>query len=132
MQDEIFHATKEKPAIWDPISAIPKLSVQSQDSFREQQFALEIGIRAVDNYLRTFGSRRVTKGVLYNGAPGAGKTCILQTVGLYAMFVGLRVMSTALMAARARTLGGINLHQLFRWDRRHNGNLFRMAQVCAI
>lgn len=131
-REDIFHATKEDPATWDPLTAIPKLSVQSPDSFQEQQFAIGIGKRAVDNYLRTFGSKQVTKGVLFNGAPGAGKTYILQTVGLYAMSMGLRVMSTALMAARARTLGGLNIHQLFRWDQRRNGNLFRLAQVCAI
>jgi hypothetical protein len=131
-REDIYFATKEKPAEWDPLTAIPKLSVQSPESFQEQQFALGIGKRAVNNYLRTFGSKQVTKGVLFNGAPGAGKTYILQTVGLYAMSMGLRVMSTALMAARARTLGGVNIHQLFQWDQRRNGNLFRLAQVCAI
>ena len=67
--------------------------------------------------------------ILYNGAPGAGKTFILQTVGLYAMCVGLRVMSTALMAARAHTLGAITLHQLFRGDRRRNGIIQWMAKM---
>lgn len=130
--DDVFHATKEKPVIWNPLEAIPKLAVQSDDSFQEQQFALGIGKRAVDSYLSTFGCNTVTKGVLFNGAPGAGKTYLLQTVGLYAMSMGLRVMTTALMATRARTLGGLNIHQLFKWDRRNNGNLFRLSQVMTV
>ena len=122
--NDVLRATKEKPVSWDPLVAIPKLDVQSEESFLEQQYALGIGKRAVDHYLQSLGSKKITKGTLFNGAPGAGKTYLLQTVGLYAMCMGLRVMTTALMAVRARSLGGINLHQLFRWDGRNNGNLF--------
>ena len=127
--NDVLRATKEKPVSWDPLVAIPKLDVQSEESFLEQQYALGIGKWAVDHYLQSLGSKKITKGTLFNGAPGAGKTYLLQTVGLYAMCMGLRVMTTALMAVRARSLGGINLHQLFRMDGRNNGNLFRLAQV---
>ena len=87
--NDVLRATKEKPVSWDPLVAIPKLDVQSEESFLEQQYALGIGKRAVDHYLQSLGSKKITKGTLFNGAPGAGKTYLLQTVGLYAMCMGL-------------------------------------------
>jgi len=57
---------------------------------------------------------------------------MVQTVDLYDMCVSVRVMSTALMTASAHSVGGINLHQLFQWDRRHDRNFFSVAQVCDI
>ena len=128
-EDDVFNATKENPVLWNPLEAIPKLDIQSEESYKEQRFALGLGKRTIDHYLQCFGTKRITKGVLFNGAPGAGKTYLLQTVGFYGMCQGLRVMTTALMAVRARTLGGMNLHRLLKWDRRHGANLFRLAQV---
>jgi hypothetical protein len=46
--DDVFHATKENPVNWNPLEAIPKPAVQSDDSYEEQQFALGIGKRAID------------------------------------------------------------------------------------
>ena len=93
--EAIYNATKEVPCKWNPLNDIQRLDVQSDESYKEQQFGLGLGTRAVDAYLNNFGSRKMTKGVLFSGAPGAGKTFLLQTVGLYAMSCGLRVMSAA-------------------------------------
>ena len=127
----ILNATKTEPYEWNPLDVFSKSDCQSQDSYDEQQFAMEIGKRAVDHYCAAFLKKRVTKGVLNNGAPGAGKTFVLQCMGLYAMSQGLKVMTSSLMAIRSSDLGGIYLHQLFKFPVNRSVNLFRYAEVCA-
>ena len=115
---------------WNPVESIKQTAEQSIDSFKEQQLALSMGVRAVDNYSRQFGDNKTyTKGVLINGAPGAGKTFVSQITGLYAMSQGLRVLSSSLMAKRVNALGGYNLHRLFGWIVGSKENLFREAEV---
>ena len=129
--EEVLYATKERPIEWNPLEVIKKSPNQSDESYEEQQFALEVGIRSIKQYTMVFGGDRcLPRGVLNNGAPGAGKTFVLQCLGYYAMSLGLNVMTTSYMAVRARDLGGIHLHNLFKWRRSQKGNIFRMAEVC--
>lgn len=127
-KDSVMNANRLQGVEWDPLS-IPKFSEQSEDSYSEQRMALSFGVKAVDRYCQQFGSTGHTKGILNNGAPGAGKTFVLQAQGLYAMTKGLRVMSTSLMAVRSNAIGGYHLHRLFQWEVGKNANLFRLAEV---
>ena len=128
-EEEVVNALKLKRHNWDPLNVFLRSSEQSEESYREQQFALRVGINAVKSYSKQFENVNYTKGVLNNGAPGAGKTFVLQAVGLYAMTQGLRVMSSSLMAVRANALGGYHLHRLFQLEIGRKGNLFRLAEV---
>jgi len=83
----------------------------------------------VNSYSHVFGNQNVPRGVLTNGAPGAGKTFVLQAQGLYGMSMGLRVMSTSLMAVRSIALGGIHLHRLLKFEIGKSTDLFRLAEV---
>jgi hypothetical protein len=126
---EVFRAaTKSNPVSWTPLN-LDKLPRQSTESYQEQKFAIRLGVESVNDFLDALGSNRLAKGVLYNGAPGAGKTFVLQCVGMYAIGLGLNVMSSSLMGIRAVELGGLNLHQLVKFPRKKGANLFRMAQV---
>jgi hypothetical protein len=127
---EILEASKFKPyEHWDPLTNIKKFSEQSEESFKEQKLALTMGVNAVNNYCQQFGPTTYTRGLLVNGAPGAGKTHVEEAIGLYGMSQGLRVMSSSLMAVRATALGGYHLHRLFQWEVGKRGNLFRLAEV---
>lgn len=126
---DVFRAaTKSNPVSWTPLN-LDKLPRQSTESYQEQKFAIRLGVESVNDFLDALGSNRLAKGVLYNGAPGAGKTFVLQCVGMYAIGLGLNVMSSSLMGIRAVELGGLNLHQLVKFPRKKGANLFRMAQV---
>jgi len=97
---------------WDPLDdlTLPQGQEQSDASYAEQRLALRLGKKAVDRYCAQFRNGIHTKGILNNGAPGAGKTFVLQAQGLYAMCKGLRVMSSSLMAVRSNAIGGYHLH----------------------
>lgn len=126
--EESLRASKDDPFRWHPVETMTRSDGQSEDSFTEQKFALDIAVRAIDRYKFGFGGNSMTKGVLNNGAPGAGKTFILQIAALYAKTQGLNFICTSLCAHRSKTLGGINMHQLFQIPV-NNGNIFRKAQV---
>jgi len=127
-KEKVMKATKLGPVEWDPMT-MPKTLEQSEESYTEQRLALSLGVNAVNRYSKQFGDMSYTKGVLNNGAPGSGKTFVLQAQGLYGMSQGLRVMSTSLMAVRATAIGGYHLHRLFQWEVGKNANLFRLAEV---
>ena len=131
-KEQVLNATKVNNVEWDPMSIKQFEGHQSDDSYAEQKMALTVGVNAVNKYCKQFCNRDYTKGILTNGAPGAGKTFVLQAQGLYAMTRGLRVMSTSLMAIRAIAIGGYHLHRLFQWEVGKNANLFRLAEVSVV
>lgn len=131
-KEQVLKATKADVFEWDPLSIKKFEGHQSEESYEEQRMALTVGVNAVNKYCKQFCNSNYTKGILTNGAPGAGKTFILQAQGLYAMTRGLRVMSTSLMAIRAIAIGGYHLHRLFQWEVGKNANLFRLAEVSLV
>ena len=126
--NDILAATKARPVKWDIKNGIKRCEHQSELSFTEQQFALALMVRTIDRYKECY-HQSITKGVLNNGAPGAGKTFLIQCALLYGMCEGLRCITTSLMALRSKVLGGINMHQLFKLTGNKSGNLYRLAQV---
>jgi hypothetical protein len=130
-KEEFAKAVISKPLNWSP-EQIERLPIQSQESYEEQQLAMNLGINAVKQYMNSEGSDRAVKNVLINGSPGAGKTFVLQCIGLYAISMGLKVMSTSFMAVRASEIGGLNIHQLFKLNRKRKGSLFRLAEVSSM
>lgn len=131
-EEEVMKATKNQPIQWDPLQVLKQTTSQNEESYKEQQFALSLGKAAVHSYMQAFGQTKMTKGILNNGAPGAGKTWVLQTVGFYGMTQGMKVMSSSLMAIRAGALGGCYLHNLFKFPVNRSGNLFRYAEVSSL
>jgi hypothetical protein len=127
-KEEFAKAVILKPLNWSP-EHIERLPIQSQESYEEQQLAMNLGINAVKQYMNSEGSDRAVKKVLINGSPGAGKTFVLQCIGLYAISMGLKVMSMSFMAVRASEIGRLNIHQLFKLSRKRKGSLFRLAEV---
>lgn len=133
-QEAVMKATKSRPVLWtDPDETFTRTPQQSVESHKEQQVALKLGVNKVRSYSRQHSENMgYTKGLLVNGAPGAGKTFIEQAVALYAMSQGLRVMSSSLMAVRSNAIGGYHLHRLFQWEVNKSANLFRLAEVSGV
>lgn len=126
--NEFLQGSLSKGVRWMPTN-IPKKKHQSDKSYEEQQFACKLGVGVVNDYICSLGRKTAAKGMLINGTPGAGKTFVLQSIGLYAIGQGLNVMSTSFMAVRAVEVGGLNLHQLFKMSRKTKGNLFYLSEV---
>ena len=112
-RQDIIAASRYFPHVWDPVSTLVLADGQSQASYDEQQLALRTFKYTLDKYRAVDGELTYTKNVIVHGAPGAGKSYLGQCTVLYALSLGLRVITTALMGARASCLGGVHLHRLF-------------------
>ncbi|CAG0890579.1 unnamed protein product [Cyprideis torosa] len=104
----------KEATIQDPLQWIPQLTRapgQSEDSVREQESAMNLGIAAVVKYLdpATTG----VKHVLFTGPPGAGKSKLTEVLTLFAISKGLTVVVTSLASERSRSCGGRHIHLLF-------------------
>ena len=127
---DFMNATKLDPMRdFCPLREIPQFEDQSILSYREQRASVSLGVKAVNQYCRQFGDLTRTKNLLTTGIPGAGKTHVLLTQGLYAISQGLKVMATSLMAVRSLALGGIHMHKLFALEVGKYTNPFKLADL---
>ncbi|KAL7538852.1 hypothetical protein ACHAXR_012264, partial [Thalassiosira sp. AJA248-18] len=130
-EDQVLASTKDNPVNWDPIQQFNRYEGQTVESFQEQKKAVEIATRSLQKYATQFGPETTTfnKGNIVHGAPGSGKSHIILYISLYAMSLGLRVMTTALMGVRANALGGVHIHRLFGMMPKKSGNPYRLAEL---
>ena len=70
--DEITNATKEEPIDWDPVASHTQNAIQSEESYREQHYAITWTARAIDRYCSLSSSDLNTKNVGIRGFPGGG------------------------------------------------------------
>ena len=128
--EDLINATTDNPIDWDPISSFTKSDSQSDESFREQQFAIKICVNAIYSYLDIM-NKSFTKNVIIAGFPGIGKTFTLMYVCLFVRSQGLAVISTVMMSHRAIQLGGWHWHKLLciPVDRSNNMSVYRMTEL---
>ena len=138
LEEHLSNATRENQVNWDAYDAFEKTPNQSNESFDEQQQAIRYGTTAIDQYLDVFGhGAYFLKSKIFEGAPGAGKSFCMMYIVAYALAKGLRLVTTALQANRALSLGGTHIHHLFAIDvfNKSNAggdnNCHRMAE-CAL
>ena len=114
-QDEILQAHRHLPLDWNPLENLQQYEHQTNESFAEQEYAIEVFVKQIQKYRDISGNSGMTytKNNVVYGAPGTGKSFIGQYTVLYALSQGLNIISTALMGVRANTLGGIHLHKIF-------------------
>lgn len=77
---------------------------QSEESVLEQQEIFNTITESLHDY--SLASATLTKSLLLNGPPGAGKTFVTALSCLVALSMGLNCITTALMSERAVSLGG--------------------------
>ena len=123
--DVIAACTKRDPL--DPPLEFSKATIQSQESYDEQQEALGTATAKLQRYLHA--SRTLVKSYCIVGGPGVGKTALLRLIMLKAMSLGLSVMLTTLMSERAFQLGGVHLHKFLRLPVRDKGTVQRIAEL---
>lgn len=121
----IAACSKNQPL--DPPLTFAKATVQSQESYDEQQAALSIATDKMNKYLSA--STTLVKSFCIVGGPGVGKTALLRLMLLKAMSLGLNVMLTTLMSERAFQLGGIHLHKFLLLPVRDKGTVQRIAEL---
>ena len=128
--DVLMETTLENQVNWDPVSNFQQSELQSNDSYREQLFAIKNCVKSIDDYMNVMKST-YTKNVMIVGFPGGGKTFIMMYVLIYAISKGLCIISVAMMAHRACQLGGWHWHKLLRVpvDRGNNMSVHRMIEV---
>ena len=89
-----------------PIASFSRSPSQSEESFQEQEMALNNVTLTIDNYLDALRQNTFVKCRVITGAPGSGKSFLLNYACIYAISKGLSVGITALMAQRVVHLGG--------------------------
>ena len=91
---------------------ISKGQHQPQASY-EEQLGFTNSLKDMLFSYKNPSSGTATKGMIIVGGPGVGKTTMLQWGGMLSYLCGLRVALTAVMAERARQLGGMHIALLF-------------------
>ncbi len=108
-KEDVLEAERSNPLPWD--YTLKRGQNQPEQSYTEQKQCIQVLKQNVDLYVWHVSACVPNMGIV--GGPGCGKTFIALSCLLYSMSGGLMVMSTALLANRARSLGGRHLHELF-------------------
>lgn len=118
---------------WDAVASFCKSNNQSNESYKEQQLAIQTTIDSIDSYRQFQTQSSYTKNMGVRGSPGGGKTWCMMYYMLYAISKGLIVTTTALQCSRALHLGGIHIHQLFLVPTEDNiPSLYRRAELAVL
>ncbi|KAF4714116.1 hypothetical protein FOZ62_022488, partial [Perkinsus olseni] len=107
--DDLVNATLQDPLPWVPV--LQQGATQSAESFQEQQAALQMGIRAIDEFRS--GQLAFVRAPILLGPPGSGKSFITAHWGAYALAKGLNTIVTSVASERAAALGGEHIHLVF-------------------
>nr|XP_039258626.1 uncharacterized protein LOC120335208 [Styela clava] len=119
--EDVFHANLAEPINhWIPLfsesavaSLMPRSDLQTDESYSEQVMTLEIALNAIKAYMNPEPVSSSSKFPCIVGPPGAGKTFLIQLIAFIALSLGFRVTLLSLTSERARSLGGIHIHQMF-------------------
>lgn len=95
---------------WDPTGRYRP--GQSEESKKEQRLVLMMGMERIDRLQNS--TVNYLNGIVIVGPPGCGKTFVANLLVTYALTRQHLVMVTALTAQRAREMGGVHLHALFK------------------
>ena len=120
--------TRQQPHDWN--GSFQRYAQQTLLSYEEQCIVQQHMKQQLDHYLAA--SLTQTKCFCIAGSPGCGKTFLLLLGAMYALSKGLKVATTALMAERALSLGGVHLHKLFRIPVNQNGTVQRLAEQAVV
>eukprot|EP00957_Ditylum_brightwellii_P200747 15303310-Ditylum_brightwellii.AAC.1 len=113
MQEEPANAPKENRLCWDCLENFSQMEEQPNESYEKQQVTIKTCKDAIDSYANMFKQDTYTKCIGIRGSPGSGKTYCGQYILLYDISIGLNVLATALLAARANYLGGKDWRHIF-------------------
>ena len=117
-ETDMLKASKDQVVKWNVADVFKKTSNQSKASYEEQRLAISLLKYTVDSYINVFANEnKYTKSVIVCGVAGSGKSFLVELIVCYAISRGLNVGVTALMAKRAQALGGLHIHQMFKFNK---------------
>ena len=125
--DDILSATKENPLNWDPSTALVRGQMQSEESCKDQMRGIKMCVNGIKSYLDIIRPY-FPRSIVFEGAPGTGKSFCIMVLCAYCLSIGLKVMTTAVQATRALCIGGMHMHKLFAYPAKKSGNFFRLAE----
>ena len=120
--------TREEPLDWDASECYVQSEGQPDESFKEQQLAIEVCQEAIDRYCDPTNIHFI-KNITIRGFAGCGKSWLMQYMATYAMSKGLNCLTTALMARRSNFLGGKHIHHVFCLPVEKGLTAHRMAEL---
>ena len=119
---------RQQPHPWN--GSFQRFPLQSAASYHEQCQAQQHMSNQIDHYLS--GPLTQTKSLCIAGSPGCGKTYLMLLGAMYGLSKGLTVTTTALMAERALSLGGVHLHKLFHIPVNQHVTVQRLAEEAVV
>jgi hypothetical protein len=131
-REEVEGVTCYNHCDWNPTEMIAQYDQQSDESYQEQVFAINVFKSTINKYIHPpfidATSMTHTKGVIIHGGPGTGKTYIAKLAVLYAICSGMKIISTFILGIRASDFGGTHLHSLFCWTpQKHESTPYKTA-----
>ena len=94
--DELFNDTTNEPLYWDPVVNFRKTHKQTDDSYEEQLFVINVYVESINLYLDVMNTRLV-KNIVIAGFPGGGKTFVMMYIVIYVCSKGLTVIKASMM-----------------------------------
>ncbi len=130
MPDEhiIAGSTKHQP-LYPPL-VFTRVTIQSIQSYNEQQAGIRIACDKMNKYLGT--SLTMVKSFCIIGGPGVGKTALMKMILLKAILLGLNGMLMTLMSDWTFQLGSIHLHKLLLLPVHEKGTVQCLAELALI
>ena len=86
-----MECTRDRPTNWNADKNYVQAPHQNISSFREQKLAVTYACNTIDRYLDCSRQSTFTKNLVITGAPGSGKTYLLNYISLYAISRGMKV-----------------------------------------
>ena len=111
-KEQLMNATLENPCNWDAYNSMTQSSIQSEESFLEQKFAIKVCKQSIDTHCHMTNQTTLTKSVVIRGTPGAGKTFCMVYMALYSISKGLFCTAAARMCHRSLQMGTQHWHSI--------------------
>eukprot|EP00957_Ditylum_brightwellii_P077151 5863607-Ditylum_brightwellii.AAC.1 len=129
MQEELANASKENMLCWDCLENFSQMEEQPDESYEEQRLATKSCKDAIDSYANRLSQDMCTKCIGIRGSPGRGKTYCGQYILSYDISIGLNILATALLAARANHLGSKHWHHILCLPIEDNLSVHQSAEL---
>ena len=114
-KEDLMNCNRYDPIRWSPLDVFQRSPQQSEASFNEQRFAIDVAMEQMNIYLDQ-DTNLQSRSVIIHGAPGAGKSFISFVISMFGISQGLNIQPTALAGVRAAAIGGTHWHNLFCVD----------------
>lgn len=129
LKEDLQNATISNDLDKDAINSFTKNINQSDNSFSKQKLTISTFIYIMNYYCNIFDNKTLTKYVVIQEHPGAGKKNYILYSTLYAIYKGLNVVTTVIMSKQALQLGSIHQHIMLFISTEEKASPFRKEEL---